>query len=126
MSWGQGQKGLGALPVSPDWPASSRGSHMAGPMPAWSWGQRDLEALADHPYPPPHVQPRSCWMEPGGLGWAGLGAPREAGPTLGCPTRSSVSKRRRGAERLPAPLGKVVAGGFAQHSRALPPACHGV
>lgn len=53
---------------------------------------------------------------------AGLGAPREAGPALGCPTRSLVSKRQRGAERPPAPLGKVVAGGFAQHSRALPPA----
>lgn len=70
MSWGQGWKGLGAPPVSPDWPASSRGSHMAGPMPAWSWGQRDPEALAGHPHPPPHVQPRSCWTEPGGLGWA--------------------------------------------------------
>lgn len=43
---------------------------MAGPVPAWSWGQRDLEALASHPHPPPHVQPQSSWMEPGGLDWA--------------------------------------------------------
>ena len=39
-------------------------------MPAWSWGQQDLEALASHPHPPPHVQPQSSWMELGGLGWA--------------------------------------------------------
>lgn len=69
MSWAQEWKGLGAPPVSPYWPASSRGSHMAGPMPTWSWGQWDPEALAGHPHLPPHVQPRSCWAEPGRLGW---------------------------------------------------------
>ena len=95
---------------------------MAGPVPAWSWGQRDLEALASHPHPPPHVQPQSSLMREEAMLKTVLGTSREAGPALCCPTRNSVSKRPRGAECSRATLGRVPAGGFAQHSSALPPA----
>lgn len=53
---------------------------------------------------------------PGGARRAGLGTPREVCPTRNC------QQADRGAERLLATLRKVLVGGFAQHSRAIPPA----
>lgn len=64
---------------------------MASPVPAQSWGQRDPEALASHPHPPPHVQPQSSWTEPGGLGWAP--PERQAPPYAVPPGARSASDR---------------------------------
>ncbi|XP_055280316.1 ladinin-1-like [Moschus berezovskii] len=98
-SRGQGRKGLGAPPVSPDWPASSRRSCMAGPVPARSWGRQEPEALASHPHPPPHMQARSSRMEPGGWIWV---PPERQAPLCAAPpgTRSARDREVLSASML--------------------------